>query len=130
MAIKKNEIRMGKVQLRIMQFLWDQGEAPAREISDHIATTDAISHSTVQTLLRKLEQKGAVSHVERDRIFYFSPIADRSDVTTSTTRDFVNRVFQGSASSLVSHLLQHEQISADELQQLREMINKAEEKPK
>jgi BlaI family penicillinase repressor len=130
MAVKKQEIRMGKVQLRIMQFLWERGQATAREISDYVTATEPISHSTVQTLLRKLEKKNAVSHVERDRVFYFSPTANQADVTSSTTREFLNRVFQGSATSLVSHILQHEEISNDELQQLHQMIEEYREKSK
>src|SRR5471030_3033669 len=130
MIVNKDEIRMGKVQHRIMQFLWERGEATAREISDYVTATEAISHSTVQTLLRKLEKKNAVSHVERERVFYFSPTADRADVTSSTTREFLNRVFQGSATSLVSHILEHEKVSQDELQQLHKMIEQYREKGK
>jgi BlaI family transcriptional regulator, penicillinase repressor len=127
---KKSEIRMGKVQFRIMQVLWEQGELSAREISDAVTATEPISHSTVQTLLRKLEHKGAIRHVERDRVFYFSPAADRTDVTNSTTREFVNRVFEGSASRLVSHLLEHERIPSEEIAELRRMIDEYQEKEK
>ena len=129
-VLKNDDIRMGKVQTRIMQFLWEKGESTAREISDYILTTEPISHSTVQTLLRKLEKKNAIRHEQRDRVFYFSPIADRTDVTASTTREFVNRVFQGSAKSLVSHVLEHESISPDELQELHRMIEEYRERQK
>lgn len=126
--MENDEIRMGKVQTRIMQFLWEKGESTAREISDHILATEPISHSTVQTLLRKLEKKNAIRHVKRDRVFYFSPIADREGVTVSTTREFLNRVFQGSAKSLVSHVLEHESISQEELQDLHRMIEEYRER--
>jgi BlaI family penicillinase repressor len=129
-SMKKQDIRLGKVQQLIMQFLWEHGESTARAISDFVTATEPISHSTVQTLLRKLEQKNAVVHVERDRVFFFSAIADREDVTSSTTREFMNRVFQGSATSLVSHLLAHEKISSDEIQQLHQMIEEYREKLK
>jgi BlaI family penicillinase repressor len=130
MSMRKPEIRLGKVQHRIMQFLWERGEATAREITDHLSVADAIAHSTVQTLLRKLEHKGAVHHVERDRVFYFSPLAARSEVTTSSTREFLNRVFQGSATGLVSHVLENEKFSPEELAQLRQLIDSYEEKTK
>lgn len=110
------------MQTRIMQFLWENGESSAREISDYILATEPISHSTIQTLLRKLEKKNAIRHIKRERVFYFSPIADQAGVTASTTREFLNRVFQGSAKSLVSHVLEHQAISADELQEMHRMI--------
>jgi BlaI family penicillinase repressor len=58
--------RLGKVQLEIMQVLWERGEATAREITDTLCLSTPIAHSTVQTLLRKLELKGAVSHENRE----------------------------------------------------------------
>lgn len=121
--MKKPDIRLGKVQLQIMQFLWQKGEATAREITNHLADDGELAHSTVQTLLRKLEKKGAIGHVERDRIFVFKPVAREADVTESSTRDFLARVFQGSVSGLVSHVLEHENVSAEELQRLKNLID-------
>ena len=126
--MKNDDIKMGRVQTRIMQFLWDNGESTARAISDYILATEPISHGTIQTLLRKLEKKNAIRHVKRERVFYFSPIAERTGVTTSTTREFLNRVFQGSAKSLVSHVLEHENITPDELQELHQMIEEYRER--
>jgi predicted transcriptional regulator len=130
MAGKKQDIKLGKVQHRIMEVLWERGEATARDISDVVAESEGVSHSTVQTLLRKLERKGAVRHEDRDRVFYFFPVAERRDVTASSTREFLNRVFEGSASRLVSHLLEHEHITAEELENLRRKIEAFEEKAK
>jgi predicted transcriptional regulator len=52
--------RLGKVQLQIMQILWQRGQATAKEITDELNRHKPTAHSTVQTLLRKLEDKGAV----------------------------------------------------------------------
>ena len=65
--------QLGRVQLRIMQVLWEQGRSTAREITDTLNTTEPIAHSTVQTLLRGLEEKDAVSHKSEGRTFVFFP---------------------------------------------------------
>ena len=114
---------VGKVQLQILQVLWERGEATAREITDSLCRTAPIAHSTVQTLLRKLETKGAVGHETRNRIFVFRPLSQESDITTTAARDLLTRVFGGSVYGLVSHLLQHENISSDELTRLRTLID-------
>ena len=117
---------LGKVQLQIMQFLWDRGQATAREITDELSKSEPIApiaHSTVQTLLRKLEAKGAVAHSIEERVFVFRPLSKEAEVTTSATRDLLSRVFQGSTFGLVSHLLKHEKLSREELEQLRAMID-------
>jgi BlaI family transcriptional regulator, penicillinase repressor len=54
--------RFGKMQLKIMQVLWALGRATARDITGALNRTESVAHSTVQTLLRKLEVKGAVAH--------------------------------------------------------------------
>ena len=55
-------IQLGRMQFRIMQVLWDQGRASARAITDALNGSETVAHSTVQTLLRQLEAKGAVGH--------------------------------------------------------------------
>jgi predicted transcriptional regulator len=120
----RSEIKLGKVQLFIVQYLWTAGEATAREISDEVAKDLKLSHSTVQTLLRKLEAKGAVAHTERDRVFYYTPLVRQNDIETSTTKDFLNRVFRGSAAGLVSHMLEHESFTQEELNDIRQLIDK------
>jgi len=61
----RKEMKLGKVQLEIMKVLWQYGDATARQITDELSKTEEIAHSTVQTLLRKLEAKGAVEHVAK-----------------------------------------------------------------
>lgn len=117
--------RMGKVQLQIMQVLWGRGEATAREITDALNQSAPIAHSTTQTLLRKLEDKGAVAHESRDRVFVFRPLSRQSDVSETAARDLLTRVFGGSVYGLVSHLLRHENVSADEMRRLRELIDES-----
>ena len=119
-------IKLGKVQLSIMRVLWSRGEATAREITDGLSATAPIAHSTVQTLLRKLQDKGAVGHEKRDRTFYFRPLVNEADVTQRASLDFVNQMFKGSVSGLVAHLIENEQISDEELARLRVLVNEKE----
>ncbi len=119
-------MRFGKVQLRIMRVLWDKGRANAREITDELNKIDPIAHSTVQTLLRKLEEKGAVDHDIENRTFIFFPLVNSENVTRHAFREFVDRVFLGSPSGLVSYLLRSEEIPRDEMKRIKEMIEKEE----
>ncbi len=116
---------LGKVQLQIMQILWERGEATAREITDALNLTDPVAHSTTQTLLRKLEAKGAVAHSVQDRVFVFRPLSQEADTRESAARDLLTRVFGGSVYGLVSHLLKHGELSDDELKRLRQLIDAA-----
>ncbi len=116
-------VRLGRVQLRIMQVLWERKRATAREITDAMNAETPIAHSTVQTLLRNLEAKRAVAHEIDGRTFVFFPTVREEQVASSATRDLLDRVFDGRVSSLVSYLLKNEKVSADELKELRRLIN-------
>jgi BlaI family penicillinase repressor len=119
----KKEMKLGKVQLEIMKVLWEHGDVTARQITDELSKKEEIAHSTVQTLLRKLEAKGAVEHMSEGRTFLFRALIHRSAVAESTTHDLLTRVFHGSVYSLVAHLIKHEEVSPQELKALRELID-------
>ena len=116
-------LRLGRIQMRIMQVLWERERVTAREITDALNAEEPIAHSTVQTLLRGLEVKDAVGHEIEGRTFIFFPKVRGEQVSRSVTRELVDRVFGGSVSELVSYLLKNEKVSAEELKQIRRMIN-------
>ena len=118
-----SKTRMGRVQLRIMRVLWQRGTANAREISDSLNADEPIAHSTVQTLLRKLEGKGSIAHNLDDRTFIYYPLVEEKRVTQSATRELIERAFGGSAAGLVAYLLREERIPPRELQAIRTLIN-------
>jgi BlaI family penicillinase repressor len=115
--------QLGRVQLLIMQVLWNKGRATAREITDAINAAEPIAHSTVQTLLRGLEEKGSISHEAEGRTFVFFPRVAEDKFKRSATRDLVERVFGGNAATLVAHLLKNEKVSRQEVDEIRKLIN-------
>jgi BlaI family penicillinase repressor len=116
--------QLGRVQLLIMQVLWAKGRATAREITDAISQAEPIAHSTVQTLLRHLEDKGSVAHEADGRTFVFYPLVEQDNVQVNATRDLLERVFGGNVASLVAHLLKHENVTREELAEIRKLINR------
>lgn len=116
--------RLGRVQLMIMQTLWNKGRANARDITDALNEIEPIAHSTVQTLLRGLEEKGAIGHEVEGRTFVFFPLVQEDKYKRSAVRDLVDRVFGGDAGSLVAHLLKNESVSRKELAEIRRLIER------
>jgi len=116
--------KLGRVQLLIMQILWARGRANAREITDDLNQLEPTAHSTVQTLLRGLEEKGSIGHEIDGRTFVFFPLVEEEKFKHSAVRDLVERVFAGEAGSLVAHLLKNEKVSAKELNEIRRLIER------
>ena len=122
--------RLGKIQLHIMQLLWNRGPLTAREITLVLNESKPLARSTVQTLLRKLENKSAVGHTTRDHTFYFQALVEPDTVRVPAVKGFIDRVFEGSASNLISYLLKNERISGEELNNIRNLIHEARGKKK
>ena len=113
---------LGPVQLKIMQILWNRDRANAKEITEILNKTDPIAHSTVQTLLRQLEDKKVVSHVAEERTFVFYPLIKEHEYKSGVAKDFLGNLFAGSPSQLFAYLFEADKIDADELDKIRAMI--------
>lgn len=123
---KQTTPRLGRQELRILKVLWEQGSLPVRQITDALnseAEQLPMAHSTVQTLLRKLEAKSAVGHTEEGRIFRFHATIAQELATENAAEDLLTRVFGGSVYGLVAHFLQRENLSDEERARLRAMID-------
>jgi BlaI family penicillinase repressor len=116
--------QLGRVQLLIMQVLWDKQRATAREITDALNASEPIAHSTVQTLLRGLEDKGSVSHEAEGRTFVFFPVVAEEKFKKNATRDLLERAFGGNVATMVAHLLKNEKVSRQEIAEIRKLINR------
>jgi BlaI family penicillinase repressor len=107
-----------------MQFLWERRRATAREITEHLAKAKPIAHSTVQTLLRQLERKGAVAHAVEERTFVYHPRVTEKAVAGSAISDLISRLFGGSPTGLVAYLVRNEKLLPEEIEEIRRLVNK------
>lgn len=114
--------RLGDLQLRIMKILWLRGEASVTDVLTELAGANDLAYTTVATMLRKMEAKGLVAHRIEGRAFIYRPRVNEDEVTRSMADHFVDRLFEGSLTEVVSHLLSTRDISKDELETLERLI--------
>ena len=108
-----------------MRVLWDQGEASVGEILNALTTLPKPAYNSVLTLLRILEKKAYITHRKDGRAFVFLPVVDRAHASRNALKTLVNRFFEGSPRLLMLNLLEDDQLSPEELQQLKQRIEKA-----
>jgi BlaI family penicillinase repressor len=111
------------MQYRIMRILWDRKKASAREITDALNHDGKVAHSTVQTLLRRLEVKGVVKHEVEGHTFAYFPLMEELVARRLATREVVDQVFSGSIAGLMAHLFENGKISKAELGKMRKLIS-------
>ncbi len=113
--------RLGDLQHRILQFLWSRTEASVADVHEALGTQDH-AYTTLATLLRRMEEKGLVSHRSEGRTFIYRAEVQPEQVNQGMTSHLLERLFQGSVADLVSHLLKDRKVSAKELARLEKLI--------
>src|ERR671925_1205951 len=106
-------------EARVMSVLWQRQTARVADVVAALKKKRAVSYSTVQTILRILENKGYVAHEKVARAFVYRPLVDERQARRRALRHLISRLFNGSPSLLVLNVLEDGQIDRTELQQLK-----------
>lgn len=109
-------------ELEVLEVLWQAGEPlPVAPIRTRLEKLRGWDGSTVKTLLRRLCEKGAVE-AEKREVFYYRPLLSREDYQVWSTRSLIQRAYRGSARDLVASLVQGEQLTRQDLEELRAIL--------
>jgi len=114
-----------EAELRLMKILWRRGESAVTDLVAALPDGEPLAYNSVLTTIRILEQKGYVTHRQEGRAFVYSPSVAEHEASLTEVRNVLNRFFGNSPERLVLSLLGDEDISADELQRLKDAIRKA-----
>lgn len=108
-----------------MNVLWDRSEATVGDVVQRIEGPSRPAYNTVLTLLRILERKGYVRHQKQGRAFTYAPIVNRIEARRGAVTHLLSRFFNGSREQLLMDLLGHDDVDADQLAQVKTLLNDA-----
>ena len=121
--MKRSDISLTPAEWNVMECLWEGGPLTGREIARQLEERCGWSRSTTLTLLSRLEAKGAAaSRTEGPGPKEFRPILRREEAALKETEDFLERVYQGSLSLMVSSLTRRQALSQAELDELYALL--------
>ena len=128
--MEKERGNLSAAEWQVMECLWERAPQTGREVVERLGAQVGWSRSTVLTLLRRLEAKGAVAIGNRDGVKTFAPAVAREDAAVRETEDLLSRVYRGSVSMMVSALTRKQSLSREELSALHKLLDglEAEEK--
>jgi BlaI family transcriptional regulator, penicillinase repressor len=121
-------------ELRLMQVIWERGPSTVSDVVDALERISAdtgepgLAYTSVLTTMRILEKKGYLRHERRARAFVYRPLVDRQNVQRSVLRYVMSRFFSNSAEELVLNVLEDEQLSPEELERLKKLMEKEQER--
>src|SRR5580658_5364643 len=116
----KKSITLTEAELRLMKILWARGESAVGDLV--AAMPEALAYNSVLTTIRILEQKGYVRHRQEGRAFLYIPCVAEQEASRSEVRHMMQRFFGNSREKLLLSLLGDDEVTAEELQRLKEAI--------
>jgi predicted transcriptional regulator len=124
---KKALPKLSPAETQIISILYQLGSSSVLQIAENLPADRNITYATVQTLLRRLEKKGYIKHHIKGKAHIFSPIAPKESLIKKSVSDFIGKLFGGDAMPLVQHLAKSGQITEQDIDKLKEIINKKNE---
>jgi BlaI family penicillinase repressor len=124
MARPKTE-QLTPLELEIMQVLWNTGAANVQTVQQALARD--LAYTTVQTMLNILHRKGKVKRTLKERAYFYKPAVSRTQVARQHLGDIVDRLFGGSAESLVMSLLESRHLTPEKLARLNKLVEENKE---
>ncbi len=122
--MSQRQYELGSAELEVLKVLWDAGPSTVRDVLNHLHDRGRqVAYTTVQTLLTRLEQKGCVRSDKSDLAHVFRAKVTRNRVTRSRLKTLVNQLYDGAAGPLVLHLVRHERLTPDEIDELHRLID-------
>ena len=108
-----------------MKIIWERERVTVRDVYESLLEHRKVAYTTVLTMMKILEQKGFLKKSQEDRAYVYRPAQAKTKVIGAMVREFVNRVFNGSAEPLLVHLVEDHHLSQKDLEEIARLRRKS-----
>lgn len=115
---------LGQLQRAVIEVVWELGEANVHQVRERIGRKKKLAYTTILTAMQKLEKAGWLQHRTEGKVYVYAPTRTREQAGATSVRKFMERIFDGNALLMFQHLVRQSELSDDELQELRKMIDR------
>jgi BlaI family penicillinase repressor len=109
-------------ELEIMKVVWRLETATVRQVYEELLKQRRIAYTSVMTIMNILEKKGHLKRRQEDRAYVYLPAKPQKQVIGSMVREFIQRVFNGSAEPLLVHLVEDDKLTEQDVEEIRRTI--------
>lgn len=125
MARKLKSRQLTPLELEIMKVLWAEGPSTVESVQGRLPGEPKRAYTTVQTMLNVLYRKGRVKRLLKGRAYEYAPAVSREITIRRALGDIINRLFGGSAESLVMSLVESRHLTPAKLAELNKLLERA-----
>jgi BlaI family transcriptional regulator, penicillinase repressor len=109
-------------ELQIMRVIWDKESVTVKEVHDAIIPVKTMARNTILTMIRILEQKGALTHQKAGRAFIYIPVLSRHQATMNQIRDIIHRFFDDKPEKLIEIVIKNEIKDSEKLEVAKALV--------
>ncbi|AFK03891.1 transcriptional repressor, CopY family [Emticicia oligotrophica DSM 17448] len=120
-------IKPTESELEILQILWQLGKGTVRQVNDELSKTREVGYTTTLKLMQIMHDKHIVNRTEEGRYHLYEAAIGEEETQQLLLDKFVDATFRGSAMKLVMQALGHQEVSLDELDEIKKLIAQKEQ---
>ena len=120
--------KISEAEFEVMKIVWENAPVSTNDITDRLVQTTDWSPKTIQTLIRRLVSKGALTYEKNGRVFVYMPKVNEDEYLMQKSSSFISRYFGGDFSAMFSSYLGNDELTDEELKNLKGIIEDRVEK--
>lgn len=116
--------KISEAEFEVMKVIWKNAPVSTNEITEELTKTTSWKPKTIQTMIKRLVTKGALSYEKQSRVYVYTPLVEENEYIEQKSRSFLNRYYNGDLSALFSSYIEADSLSESEIAALRELLDK------
>lgn len=122
---KRSTVHLSDLQIDVVRELWSRGEASTAEVAEALAVRRGLAHTTVATLLSRLEKRGVVAQRRDGRNLLYRARVSEDEVRRSMVAELVSTLFRGDSAALVAHLVSENELAPGDVARARALLGRS-----
>lgn len=120
--------QISEAEFEVMKIVWKYAPISTNEITEKLTQTKSWSPKTIQTLIKRLVNKGALSYEKQSRVFIYTPLVRESEYISQESSSFLKRFYNGDITAMLSAYIENDKLSESEIDNLRSILSKSSKK--
>ncbi len=116
--------QISEAEFEVMKIVWKHAPISTNEITDMLVRTTSWSPKTIQTLIKRLVNKGALSYEKQSRVFVYTPLVGEAEYIGQESNSFLKRFYNGNITAMLSAYIDNDKLSEDDIDTLRALLAK------
>ncbi len=114
--------QISEAEFEVMKIVWKHAPISTNEITEKLLQTTSWSPKTIQTLIKRLVTKGALTYEKQSRVFVYTPLVKENEYIGQESSSFLNRFYNGDITAMLSAFLENNRLSETEIERLRSLL--------